>query len=471
MLENGGRGRENIPRYRADFREDLVQLVAKWIIRGKSGVVVGLSGAGKSNFVQFLCEEPEHIRPYFPPHLPDIVLVPVDLNHLVDFSLATLYRVILRAFYYHRAYFPQNIVELVIRYYEEVKSVQDPFVSQSALYDLLVAFQEMNWRTVVVLDRFDAFTEGASPELTNTLRGFRDSFKETLTFIMVLRQESIYLPNPVELGELMELIDTNVCWVGAMSESDATHFVLRELRFAEQQPDEETVKLMLALSGRFAAVLKAVCAWWLDEGFAQRPLIDTWVSALNAYPPVEHRLHEIWEGLTQEERYILSCIQIDKLAQITGNSEVLLPRMVAKGICCQTDDGYEINGRLLEEYVSKMIGEGLGRIWQDEKTGLLYQGNKELTDLRPLEQAMLQYFVEFPYQQHNKSDLINSIWPEDVQREGVTDDSLYQIVRGLRKKIEPNPSKPTYVVNRRGWPESKYQFFPEGQPNPAYEKL
>lgn len=471
MPEQGGLESREKLRYRAGFREELVQTVAQWIIRQKSGVLVGLSGAGKSNFVQFLCEEREHIRPYFPPHLPNIALVPVDLNNLVDFSLATLYRVILRAFYYHRAYFPQNIVELVIRFYEEVKVVQDPFVSQSALYDLLFAFQDMDWRILLILDRFDAFTEGASPELTNTLRGLRDSFKETLGFIMVMRQEAIYLPNPAELGELIELIDTYVCWVGAMSVPDATHFVQRELRFAAQQPDEEAVQLMLTLSGRFAAVLKAVCAWWLDEGFARRPAEAEWSDALGVYQPVQYRLKEIWDGLNQEERYVLSCLQIGKPLPTTPHSEVLLPRLMVKGVCRRAGSKLEINGRLLAQYVGSVIGEGLGRIWKDKKTGLIYQGNQELEDLRPLEQSMLQFFIENPYRQHSKTDLINSIWPEDVQREGVTDDSLYQIVRGLRKKIEPIPSKPTYVVNRRGWPESKYQFFPEGQPNPTYEKL
>jgi hypothetical protein len=46
----------------------------------------------------------------------------------------------------------------------------------------------------------------------------------------------------------------------------------------------------------------------------------------------------------------------------------------------------------------------------------------------------------------------------------VTDDSLYQVIGGLRKKVEPNPASPCYIINWRGQPEGGYQFFPEGRP-------
>lgn len=43
-------------------------------------------------------------------------------------------------------------------------------------------------------------------------------------------------------------------------------------------------------------------------------------------------------------------------------------------------------------------------------------------------------------------------------------DDLYQVIFGLRKKIEPNLSKPSYLINWRAKPEGGYQFFPEGKP-------
>ena len=47
---------------------------------------------------------------------------------------------------------------------------------------------------------------------------------------------------------------------------------------------------------------------------------------------------------------------------------------------------------------------------------------------------------------------------------GVMDDALYQVIRGIRRKIEPEPGKPRFLVTWRGRPEGGYQLFPEGRP-------
>ena len=63
-----------------------------------------------------------------------------------------------------------------------------------------------------------------------------------------------------------------------------------------------------------------------------------------------------------------------------------------------------------------------------------------------------------------KSVLIEQVWPEDAVRAGVMDDALYQVVKELRRKIEPDPAGPVYLLTFRGQPEGGYQFFPEGRP-------
>ena len=452
-------------RYRPDFRLEAVEQIGRWVLRQKSGAVVGLAGAGKSNFVQFICEESGQVCKHLPEESPSVALVPIDLNNLVDLSLSTLYRVILRAFYYHRAYFPKKLGESVVRHYEAVRNEQDPFVSQSALYELLFTIRDNAWRVVLVLDRFDAFAKETTPELTNTLRALRDSFKRTLSYFLVMRQETIYLPDPILMGELVEIVDTHVCWIGAMSEQDAHYFIEREMLYVQQKPRDAEITEMLALSGRFASVLKAVCDWWVELSSAQRASIESWPLMLNEHQPVQFRLKEIWKGLNQEERHVLISLHLGKAPNLQGVQQAVLERMEAKGVLLLSVEGWSINGRLLAKFVETVIGTGLGRVWLDENTGNIFQGNEELNELRPLERAMLLFFVQNPHRQHSKTDLIEAVWPDDVHRDGVTDDSLYQVVRGLRKKIEPNPSKPTYVVSRRGQPESGYQFYPQGQPN------
>jgi DNA-binding response OmpR family regulator len=114
--------------------------------------------------------------------------------------------------------------------------------------------------------------------------------------------------------------------------------------------------------------------------------------------------------------------------------------------------------------VANAEGRGSGKIWLDEKTDELYQGQTLLEGLTDLERGVLHFLVRHPRMRHAKTDLIVNTWPDELRQQGVTDDSLYQIIRGLRKKIEPNPARPCYIITWRGRPEGGYQFFPEGRP-------
>jgi DNA-binding response OmpR family regulator len=74
------------------------------------------------------------------------------------------------------------------------------------------------------------------------------------------------------------------------------------------------------------------------------------------------------------------------------------------------------------------------------------------------ENALLRYFQAHAGVVCEKDDLIRAVWPEDrVQSRGLRDDSLAQLVRRLREKIEPDPSNPRHVqtVPGRG-----YRFVP-----------
>jgi len=62
------------------------------------------------------------------------------------------------------------------------------------------------------------------------------------------------------------------------------------------------------------------------------------------------------------------------------------------------------------------------------------------------EYLLWEYLLGHPNQVCEKDDLIRAIWPEDkIFTEGIRDDSLAQLVRRLRVKVEPNPAMPTFI--------------------------
>jgi DNA-binding response OmpR family regulator len=78
---------------------------------------------------------------------------------------------------------------------------------------------------------------------------------------------------------------------------------------------------------------------------------------------------------------------------------------------------------------------------------------------------LLRFLIHHPRARHTHSDLIEAAWPENiVVKENVSTEALYQVVRGIRRKIEPDTTQPHYLLTWRGQPEGGYQFFPEGKP-------
>lgn len=482
--------------YRPGYRAKEMALLAGWIQAGVSGAVVGPAGGGKSNLLSFLGHRPDALQRYLPPDfLPgSVALVPVDLNILPTPDLATFYRVIFRSFNEVRHHFDPILQQMITDLYQKNWTTSDPFLLQSILYDLLRDFQAQQVRVVLILDRFDHFCRQATPQMLDTLRGLRDSFKDTLCFIVGMRREAAYLPDPGILRELYEILDSHVCWVGPMAEDDAwqliaqeTQITLSERRGAGEPADtiftllpEEEIKHLLTLTGGYPALLKTACHWW--QVTLNRPAMNEWETILLAERNVEYRLAEIWTSLTQEEQLALAEVEKwygqAKLALVrqttTGQPKAArdleiqhsaaLARLTAKGLCERTETGWRIFCDLLAAYIAVVKGRDSGKIWLDESSGELYQSQSLLEGLTPLERTALIFFIENPRERHTKRMLIDNIWPDEFAREGITDDSLYKVIQKLRQKIEPDPTKPSYLITWRGTPEGGYQFFPEGKP-------
>ena len=78
----------------------------------------------------------------------------------------------------------------------------------------------------------------------------------------------------------------------------------------------------------------------------------------------------------------------------------------------------------------------------------------DTTQLTAKENLLWEYFLAHPEQVCEKDDLIRAVWPEDrIFERGIRDDSLAQIIRRLREKIEPDPSCPNHIhtVPGRGY--------------------
>jgi len=450
-------------RYSPHYREPEVRIIAGWIEAGESGAVVGLAGAGKSNLLKFLYAYPNAFGQYFANPGQVVVPVPVDLNNLPAYDIATFYRLILRSFFEAGEVFDPKLRKPIVDFYRDTMKAQDPFLPQSALRELFFLLQAEQVKVVLILDRFDRFCEVATPQMFDTLRGFRDTFKQNLSYIIGLRYEVDYLPEPEKLGELHELLDLHTCWVQPLGETDARQFIQEEIETAPEPPADIDIETMLHLTGGYPALLKATCYWWRTTTL--RPEVDDWLVALRHEQSIHNRLSELWSDLTQEEQLTLSDLAKEVTTKKAGQDlaehhQYALTRLAAKGLCRSNDGAWSINGTLLADFAAGVKEQALGRIWWDEPSNTFWQGSTQL-DLSPQQQAILYYFMENAHRRLTKTDLIMHLWPDEWEE--VDETRLYTLIRQLRRKLDPQPTQPRYIVNWRGTPEGGYQFFPEGR--------
>ena len=249
--------------YPDTYRSEQVKTVIGWLAAGESGVIVGLSGAGRESLLSFLHHRPDALHKLLSAYNRRGILVPVDLINLPDNSLATLYRTILRSFYEVSDLFdsPQQVI--IHDLYRKTETSRDAFLSQSALRELLLALETEAYRIGLIFERFDRFCETATVRMTNTLRGLRDSFKDTLCYFVSLPQEIIYSPYWESLKPLQGILDSHTCWVGPLSEKDARHMVAHRTQHLDEPLSDEVVEYILAITGRFPSLIRVVCNWWV----------------------------------------------------------------------------------------------------------------------------------------------------------------------------------------------------------------
>jgi hypothetical protein len=466
--------------YAPTYRAAEMRCLARWIASGASGSVVGLVGSGRTNLLMYLCEHPSALQNYLPSPFQPVALVPIDLNDLPSTQLVDLYRTILHAFYWVRAGFTPALAEAAAELYLGYRASTDPFLVQKALYELLLAFQQAETRVALVMNRFDRFCETSTPQMVNTLRSLRDRFKDTLSYIVGMRQAVAYLPDPTLLGDMVELFDSRVCYVGAFTSDDARHLLAHLLRAHDQAPDEAQIAAMLELSGGFPSLLKATADLWAT-GALPRHAQQQWLAHLLDDAAVQYRLERMWQGLTQEEKLALSEMQrqsADKalLANTVGQPPAIAEtsdrnqqagpiaqRLATKGCCRYDGDCWRVNGGLLAAYVSRNAGSARGRIWFAEGAREIYQGQQPIDGLTPLEFDILRFLIAHPHVRHTSDTIIDKVWPPDEIKYAITANNLQVHISSIRKKVEPIPSTPRYLITWHGRPGG-YQFFPEGKP-------
>jgi energy-coupling factor transporter ATP-binding protein EcfA2 len=197
--------------------------------------------------------------------------------------------------------------------------------------------------------------------------------------------------HPLEPGsELAELFFGHTVWLGPLSLEDACWSAAQFSARHNLDWEDAVLARLAALSGGYPSFLRATC-----EAYAAGTPLD--LADMRQAAPVRHRLAEFWADQPAGQVLALSHLTDNPLLVQPARSQVNTSGLTAGEL------------RLLEH-----LQAHAGTVC-------------------------------------SKDDLARAIWPEEkVFGDGIRDDSLAQLVRRLREKIEADPSAPRLVVTAPG---------------------
>ena len=243
----------------------------------------------------------------------------------------------------------------------------------------------------LLLDRFDALIPTGA--IAGNLRALRDARKFQLSLVFGTRHG---LP---PASELAELCHANTLALGCLSAADAAWNVQA---FAERKRLDwgaAEASALIRITGGYPSMLRAGCEALADGA----PLTP---AGIGAHAAVRARIAEFWSDNPAP----------DELGRAGLDGLPLL-----------------MDGRPARE--AQAQGFDASR----------------LPALTAKESALLAYLRARTGSVCDKDDLIQAVWPEDaIFERGVRDDSLAQLVRRLREKVEADPGKPRHVQTVAG---------------------
>jgi hypothetical protein len=393
------------------YRKKEVQQLLTLLAAGECVSLIGISGMGKSNLLGFLAYRASPQKK----HSPTCILV--DCNRLSKFESQEFFQLA-----------SDQLQPLLASYsIQEEETQTDPF---DCLNRKVASIVEASPKTLaLLLDGFDDLARAVDRAFFNQLRSMRDTFKYRLSFLLATRQPLAYITGTDKIREFEDLIVSNQIWLSPLSVEDAHWTIKRMEERLGLSFDKNARQNLLTFSGHHPGLLKALAANWSD-GDPTQP--SSWLSQA----AVARECELLWGDLPEESRNAVYDSPI--------HDEIL------------TKVGLVVNGNLSSTVFAAFIQEKSGTgLHLNRATGEIYRGGVLLsTSLTAKEFDLLSYLLDNEGSICEKDTLIRAVWPEDkVYEEGIRDDSLAQLVRRLRTKIEPDPSNPTYLqtVPGRGY--------------------
>jgi DNA-binding winged helix-turn-helix (wHTH) protein len=424
--------------YPPTYRQEIVTRIMDTITAGESCSIVGVASTAKSNLFRFLIR-PDVRQKYLGESWGKYLFLYIDTNSLTELSEWGLYELLLR-----------RIVEategLKVEsqwsklfndlYQQAVWPEKRPLARGYLERGVKNLCQRLGFRLVFLFDEFDKIFRQGDTRFFLSLRALRDEHKYRLSYVVATRDElSRIRENVGECESFYELFSLNTYGLGPYNRADAINMVQRLAARRGIAVTDADTNLLLRVSGRHPGLLRAAF-WALSDGKIDksgdiyRQLLDN--------PDIQAECTKIWDSIGGDERTALADVATG--CELRQLDQVIVQLLRLKGLVIESRASQAtIFCRLFQDFVNQpevlttidiRLDRGSRKVW--------VEGEEVSPGLTTAEFALLSYLYERRGEICSKGEL-EALYPGEPQ-------NVDTLMDQLRKKIEPDPRRPKYII-------------------------
>ncbi|MCP5096223.1 MAG: hypothetical protein GY943_11775 [Chloroflexi bacterium] len=433
------------------FREKETKQLFTYINAGESASIIGMSGTGKSNLFDHICN-PKTQANYLTPNAVPPIILKVNFHYAPDFSDRSLYSVILeqledlsvgQAEYLGIS---SEILERIGEYHDALIEAKDDLLKvqrqfKRAIRLLMVGSKR---KLIFLFDQFDEIYQEAEPRFFANLRGLRQAYKYRVAYLTFTRDLLPNLmPSDADREEFYELLAPNVMGLRPYSDHDARQLMQRIGGRYKISMSDELKNRLLVLSGRHGGLLRGAFLSTAREDVMNKDSAQL-VHNLLQHPTVQLECEKVWRSLNGREQKLIHRL-VSGLETNPADKELVYYLQV-KGVLQQIDP-LQLFAPLFSTYVERKDALWDQPLFFDPQSRQVWVFGEQKPALTKQEHRLFSLLYERAGELVLKDELVESGWPDAFG--GVTDEALTAALARLRRKIEPDPKTPRFFENVR----------------------
>lgn len=316
--------------------------------------------------------------------------------------------------------------------------------------DLARALEALPRPLILLLDDFDEAYASLDAQVFLNLRAFKDRYGDTLAYVTATNREFARLPMSREQGELVELCAPHVHYLRLMTRDETREFCARYAAQERVTFSDADIAFVCDNVGGHPGLALAVCGALgkvtgapTRNAHQDRVIHQIVQQNLATDANVRIECEKIWRDLDAEEQHALFDLARAELAERS---------LLAKHIVRASETGYVLFARVFADFVrqQRLAQQPYARgVYVDIDAGTVLVEGKRVEELTDLEYRLLTFLYGRIERVCDKYSIVENVWGQQFIDE-VDDARIEKLISRLRAKIEPDATKPRYLISVRG---------------------